>query len=489
MTTPMTPQPAPASLIDFSRTISAFNKAGQCREALTYFRTHHQLFSRADIAANVYVVSGVLQALKGSQRPQAMQEGLQFLVWAGINLGEQTPESIQTALAWLMYRHLKGQVQDKSYTLHDDEHEELVTVHEPSTPTDAWQKAALILLPLLQKGTSEYTINAFSYLFGALLKAEKQTNNPNWQWMAEICDVVNPCSLSKTCNVIEIQQKGRTKQMELASDLEIYYAYKSKALLKQGKIKECLATVQEGLTAVEKFHYNNDAWLARRMALCLKAQGHFTQAISEMNLILRRKNEWFIRKELAELMLETGEAREALVMAAEAMLMHGDLEYKIGLLYLMGCILMQLQDYPNAALHFQLSYLIREEQGWRIPDMLMHSMMSYREHLRPNITSEALLKELKPVWQAWAPNQASGDLQRLDGTIQKILHQNERGINGFIAYGDGQSIYFTMPPQQASVAALKEGTPVSFTIFLAKDPSKKPTAGKLKIFKQNLTAH
>jgi tetratricopeptide (TPR) repeat protein len=255
-------------------------------------------------------------------------------------------------------------------------------------------------------------------------------------------------------------------------------------LLKLGKVHECLQAVKEGLAAVEKFHYNNDAWLARRMALCLKAQGNYEQAIFEMRMILSRKNEWFIRKEIAELLFETGVLSEAIPMAASAMTMHGDLEYKIGLLYQMGCMLMQEGDHERAALHFQLSYLIRQNQGWRIPDRITQAMLSCRDYLRTNATIDDLLRDLTAFWKSFVPANQSADSDRLQGRIYKILHQNERGVNGFITYAEGRTIYFTMPAHHPAASTIKVGMDVSFSISSSKEEGKKPIAGKLKILKK-----
>jgi tetratricopeptide (TPR) repeat protein len=484
MTTPMTIQAAPANLIDFSRTLSALNKNGQCREALAFFKAHQGLFTKAELAGNPFLVAGVLNALRGSQRPQALTEGIQFLAWCGLLVDDRTPEAVQTALAWLLYRDLREQMRG-TQAEEIEEQDDLVTATEPAPNQDAWQRTAIALLPLLQKGTSSYTANAFSFLFNALLKREKLVNNPNWHWVVEVCTAIDYTLLSKECSKMEVQQRGQTRQIELASDLENYYAYKSKALLKLGNTQECLSVVNEGLATVEKFHYNNDAWLARRMALCLKAQGNYTQAIFEIQLILSRKDEWFIRKELAELLFETGALNEAIPMAASAMTMHGDLEYKIGLLYQMGCMLMQQGDHERAALHFQLSYLVRQSQGWSIPDMITQAMLSCREYLRTNATVEDLFAHLKLFWQSFAPAEQASGTDRLEGSIQKILHQNERGVNGFITYAEGQTIYFTMPVHHPAASTVKVGMEVSFSIFPAREEGKKPTAGKLKILKKN----
>ena len=53
-------------------------------------------------------------------------------------------------------------------------------------------------------------------------------------------------------------------------DKENWFAYKTKALLKLGEWQECFDTSKNALEVLDNFHYSNDIWFARRIALAKK---------------------------------------------------------------------------------------------------------------------------------------------------------------------------------------------------------------------------
>ena len=109
--------------------------------------------------------------------------------------------------------------------------------------------------------------------------------------------------------------------------------------MKLGKFQECYDVSKLALETFEKFHYSNDIWFARRIALSKKNLGNPEDAIKELQQILRKKKEWFIQKELAELYKEEGKNDKAFDLAIDAINNFGDLEFKIDLLYLLGELL------------------------------------------------------------------------------------------------------------------------------------------------------
>ena len=71
--------------------------------------------------------------------------------------------------------------------------------------------------------------------------------------------------------------------------------------------QECFEVSKQALEAFEKFHYSNDIWFARRIALSKKFLGNSTDALNELLLVLKRKREWFIQSEVAEIYKENGD--------------------------------------------------------------------------------------------------------------------------------------------------------------------------------------
>ena len=59
--------------------------------------------------------------------------------------------------------------------------------------------------------------------------------------------------------------------------------------MKLGKFQECYDVSKLALETFEKFHYSNDIWFARRIALSKKNLGNSEDAIKELQQILRKK--------------------------------------------------------------------------------------------------------------------------------------------------------------------------------------------------------
>ena len=124
--------------------------------------------------------------------------------------------------------------------------------------------------------------------------------------------------------------------MELASDQEKWFAQKTKALFKLGHWMECYELSKKALETFEKFHYGNESWFARRIALAKKNLGNPSEAITELKEILKRKQEWFIQKEISELLFEENDIENAFIYAIQAITNFGPLEFKVDLLLLLG---------------------------------------------------------------------------------------------------------------------------------------------------------
>lgn len=106
--------------------------------------------------------------------------------------------------------------------------------------------------------------------------------------------------------------------------------------MKLGRFQECFQVSKLAIDTFETFHYSNDVWFARRIALSKMNLGRTSDAITELEQVLRRKKDWFIQKELAVLYLEVDKPDKAFSLAIAAINNFGDLEYKVDLLFLLG---------------------------------------------------------------------------------------------------------------------------------------------------------
>jgi tetratricopeptide (TPR) repeat protein len=255
------------------------------------------------------------------------------------------------------------------------------------------------LLPILLNKNDEYTYTLFSRLFDIVLKTEVKKAKPNWQLVNDYCNLVKPEILKLDCRTIEVVRKGKKRAMELASDKEKWFAYQSKALFQLGKFQESCDLSKVALETFSKFHYSNDIWFARRIALAKRNLGAVTDAIKELEDILKKKKEWFIQKELAELYFEMGEIDKAFKQSMAALNNFGDLEYKVELLFLMGELLKAKGETDVAFKHYSLARLIRIKMEWKVNDKLL---VALGEMKKENLSIDVLIPlrdELKRYWQ------------------------------------------------------------------------------------------
>ena len=94
-----------------------------------------------------------------------------------------------------------------------------------------------------------------------------------------------------------------------------------------------------------------------------------------------------------------------------------------------------------------------------------------------------LKRELKKYWSSFNPQQTAprpNTLQRLTGKIDRILHNDEKGADGFIKFDGNKSIYFRVNSTEEVIKKIVVGLEVDFKILPATD-DKKEKAVQLKI--------
>jgi tetratricopeptide (TPR) repeat protein len=324
--------------------------------------------------------------------------------------------------------------------------------------------------------------------FSFLLKKFKDKPSINWSVVNRFCDLVSPEILDTECKTIEVERKGQKKQMELASNKEDWYSFKTKALFETKNYEECFNLSKIALNSFSSLHYSNEIWFARKIALCKKHLGKIDEAISELQIVLRKKKEWFIQKELAELFFEQKDYGKAFELSLQAMNNFGDLDFKIDLLVLIGKLL-ELKDEKDLAFkHYSLSKLLRlREDGdkikWNVPFDLQNKIT---EFAKPEIQIDKLgdLKiELKKYWKTFDTKIIVPSLDKkisYNGKIDKILHKNEKGIDGFIKSNEGKTVYFSINSNDDLYERIEIGKIVEFNILPAVE-GKKEKAVKIKL--------
>jgi tetratricopeptide (TPR) repeat protein len=475
-------------ILEFSQHIANLKREKKYSEAISYFKENKNRFTKEQIANNEYIVSDMLTCLRYSNYLDA---GFKFLEVYGIEINEQQKERILCAYGWLLWAKYKAENDNNGHSATEDDYfdgedEETKVENFEFNKSELLEKVES-LIQILNSFNSDFTKTLSSNLFTIVLKSEKKKPAPNWKLINEFCNKIDREKLSKESSTIQVERKGQLKDMELASDFENWYAYKTKALMKLGEWQECLDLSIEALEKIDNFHYSNEVWFSRRIALSKKNLGNTEDAIQELQTIIKKKREWFIQKELAELYFEKGEIESALKQAIDAINNLGPLEFKVDLLYLLGKILRQQNKLELSFQHFSLSKLIRESEDWKVPQKLFDELKTFTFKEIPQTDFNKLKNELQKYWDSFkAPQTKTFDRQRtvdnsktakdnnLEGEIVRILHDNERGKDGYLK-SNGKEHYFSVNPNFQFISKIAVGTKVLFEIKPATDGKKEQT--------------
>lgn len=471
-----------ASLFDFSRQIADLKKEKRYSEALSHFKENKANFSKEQLSNNEYVVSDIISCLRYTNQFDA---GFQFLKIYDIKIDDSQKERILTAYGWLLWSKYKAENENTSNS--DDEtqffDEDEDDFQEQNFHYDKNELIERIetLIPILLGLNSDFSKTLVSNLFSIVLKSEKKKPAPNWKLVNDFCNQINPTLLSTDCSTIQVERKGRTQDMELASDFENWYAYKTKALMKLGEWQECFDTSKEALENIDNFHYSNDVWFSRRVALSKKNLGNTEDTIEELETILKKKREWFIQKELAELYFEKDDLNTAFKMAIDAINNFGPLEFKVDLLFLIAKILNKQDESDLSFKHFSLSKLVRQDEEWKVPQKLFDELNQFDQNEIPLSELKSLKSELMKYWNGFNKNDKRqktpkhrNNSDNLQGEVTKLLHDNERGKDGFIK-SDNNEFYFSASPNWHLTSELTVGKKVVFKVIPATDEKKEQT--------------
>lgn len=389
-------------MLEFSQSVSKLNKEKKYSDTLEVFKEKKGSFSDEEIANNEYLVSTIVTALRHTNKSDY---AFKFLDHYKIEISETTNERILNAYGWLLLtkykeENLNSSFDQKGEGLADDESGELEITSLPVS-SDALKRIKKFI-PIIIEVDDEFSYSVFARLFELVLKTESKKPKVDWQFINEFCDLVSPEKLKTDCRKFEMEKDsiGDKRTIEMASDLENWYAYKSKALFKLGKYQECSKLSKEALEALKNFHYSNDVWFARRIALSKKQLGNTKEAIKELQQILRKKKEWFIQKELAELYKEEGNIDGAFKLAIEAALSPSNLDFKLDLLILLGDLLKVKNQVDLAFKHYSLSKLIRLKGNRNIPHKLTVALENCGKPDMPLEKLDLTAIELKKYWQS-----------------------------------------------------------------------------------------
>lgn len=276
------------------------------------------------------------------------------------------------------------------------------------------------------------------------------------EWLGQL----NPTYLSRKVNIIPNTEKG---DKEDSSDLEKFYGYKTKALLKLERYKECMELCAQALEDLKSFHYDNSLWFKMRIALCHEKLGNLDESESLFQELLSTKagsDKWFLYSDLAEIYFEQGQFEEAWKYAVDAAFYGFDLDKMNNLFYLQAKILFKLGRTEEGKILAQLIAAVLKKEGYKVKQDYDKLFKFYSIDSDGDLDVKTIHRTAQKFWIA----------ERYSGkTIQKgtivFIHRNDK--NGKIKTSDGNTFDFHKRDFQKRLRNLEElkEAEVSFVIM------------------------
>ena len=285
-------------------------------------------------------------------------------------------------------------------------------------------------------------------------------------------DMIDPDTLSTNCERV-LTSDGKAE--EKASDMETWYADRTKYLLQAGEYEQCIDTCNKALARFSVFHYNNDGWIKYRKAKALFAQGKPTDAVGIVKDILAHGlNHWCLFQLLYEIDISTSNHNDALLHAAMCALSDSSHEMRVSFysdyadyLAMNGCS-------DEAALHRHLVLLIRTEKEWSLREK--HQSWTIPDEIK-SLNKQETIQKLKNYWYKCRDKNVCW----LNGKIVRLLPE---GKSGFIEAEDGKSYYFNSRDIRNLKSIPEIGMKARFTLMDKLDKRKgviKPNAVQILI--------
>lgn len=290
------------------------------------------------------------------------------------------------------------------------------------------------------------------YTLAVLKVLEALNKNNDFEEVMMWAETLNPDYLSSKA----IDFNGR----KYPSNKEKYYSQLTKALLKLDDVDACYELSKEALQLDE---LTDDIWFKWRLAKCANEIGEYDEAIGYLKEIITKKQDWYIKAEIANSYYFKGDFENSLSYAIDAALTTAPSESKVNVYSLIADLIED--EYPEEAMQNRyLEYSIRLKKQWKIDDRLTEKI----ENAGLDTENKEYLKienNLKNFW-----NDLKYKNQEIHyGIISKIL---PHGKAGFIQSEEGNSYFFKKYEFKGNMNQFREMTSVSFYLKEGYDKSK-----------------
>lgn len=414
-------------------------QAKQYEAALLYFKNNKVHVNVVDIASNNGLVADIISALRNTK---AFDAAYRFLEIYNIEINSGTALRLQLSYGWLLYSHYKHML------------------GIPDSNFEAIEARVLHILKLIQHSADSYAATLIANLFRVCAQRQKLLIQPNAQWLIKLCTSIDVDKLPTECSTIQVERRGKTTDMELASLQELWYSMFSKALYETQQYAPCLELCKVASTKIANMHYDNALWFDRRCAQCLSGLKQNEKAIALYERIVNQKADWYLKSELAQLYWAVGKQTQAIDIARKAAASAGPINFKVELIEQMGTMLLATNEEVLALKHFFLSKHIRNSEGWKISHNLSQQIASCAAQISfEHTTKEQLIKELSIYWGF-----DNNKNDRIVGYIDTLNAATDKGRSGLLKDKNGKKAYFFIPNFISLYENLQIGKAYSYTL-------------------------
>ena len=247
----------------------------------------------------------------------------------------------------------------------------------------------------------------------------------------EWLDKFNPDLLSREPNC---SSDGKS----YPSSREDWYSSRAKALLGLERYQECIAVCTNALNELSHPHYDYDVWFRQYRAESYLALGTGEKALSDLEYMMGRKPDAWIRHRYALGLYAIGHLEEAIRYASEAAMPSQQLGYRWEVYLDLGNMLLESGNSELASRHILLAVAIRQENGWeKTPHNLQLAIQKLNLSLDNLPDAKSLHRQLQPFWKSMKPHPKTTHT----GLIQQI---HENGKSGIIRADNGARYFFGM---------------------------------------------
>ena len=242
-------------------------------------------------------------------------------------------------------------------------------------------------------------------------KLSKLANNQeNWEIAINWLKKVNPVDLSKDF----------IKETKWSDKSQWKYNY-YKTLLKIGRFEEIISIIDE---SINEFPQIKEFFLNLK-AKSFKESEKYEESAKIYEELLKYKNDWWIYKDYADLLMKMNLMDTALRMLYRAAILNKSKKTMVKNYNRIGDLCIELGKDREALFHFILSKLIREKEGWTVSEDLISSIQKLSNSY-PDISEiNSINKIFSLCLEFW---ETEGYIQTSSQKMEKLKTKTFKGV-------------------------------------------------------------